>query len=113
MTAPGIDDEYPEYRTNAMTFPPELRNFVDREAWTYAKTMPKWPHEYLVRERVGDEGLFVRLIEHIRSHGYEGTFYSRKITYHDEDGLTYWTMGAPVEETLLGEPSQCSTSSTS
>ena len=84
-----------------MTFPPELREFVDRETWTYAKTMPKWPHEYLVRERVGDEGLFVKLIEHIRSRGYEGTFYSRKITYYDEDGLTYWTMGAPVEETII------------
>ena len=83
-----------------MLFPPELREFVDRETWTYAKTMPKWPHEYLVRERV-DEDHFVQLVKHIRSQGYEGTFYSRKITYYDEDGLTYWTMGAPVEETII------------
>ena len=83
-----------------MLFPPKLREFVDRETWTYAKTMPKWPHEYLVRERV-DEDLFVQLVKHIRSQGYEGTFYSMKITYYDEDGLTYWTMGAPVEETII------------
>ena len=83
-----------------MLFPPELREFVDRETWTYAKTMPKWPHEYLVRERV-DEDHFVQLVKHIRSQGYEGTFYSRKITYYDEDGLTYWTMGAPVKETII------------
>ncbi len=63
--------------------------------------MPKWPHEYLVRERVRDKDHFVQLIEHIRSQGYEGTFYRMKITYYDEDGLTYWTMGAPIEETII------------
>jgi hypothetical protein len=84
-----------------MSFPQQLRDFVDRETWTYAKTMPKWPHEYLVRERVGDEGLFVQLIKHIRAEGYEGTYYRLKITYYDEDGLTYWTMGAPVKETII------------
>lgn len=83
-----------------MRFPTELRDFVDAETWTYAKTMPKWPHEYLVRERV-DEALFVQLVEHIRAHGYEGSFYRRKITYFDEDGMTYWTMGAPVDETII------------
>jgi hypothetical protein len=49
--------------------PPDLRTFVRTETWTYAKTMPEWPHEYIVRERV-DESLFVRLVEHIRVHGY-------------------------------------------
>ena len=83
-----------------MLLPKDLRDFVDSETWTYAKTMPEWPHEYIVRERV-DEDLFVQLVEHIRAHGYEGTFYRRKITYFDEDGLTYWTMGAPVEETTI------------
>jgi len=41
-----------------MSFPEELRELVDPETWTYAKTMPRWPHDYLVRERVSDEGLF-------------------------------------------------------
>ncbi len=81
-------------------FPSELRAFVDGETWTFAKTMPEWPHEYLVRERV-DEGLFVRLVEHIRAHGYEGRFYARTITYYEEAGLVYWTMGAPVDETTI------------
>jgi hypothetical protein len=84
-----------------MSFPPELRDFVDRETWTYAKTMPEWPHEYIVRDRVVDEDLFVQLVKHIRANGYEGHFYRRKITYFDEDGLTYWTMGAPIDETTI------------
>jgi len=84
----------------AEAFPEDVRRFADAERWTYAKTMPEWPHEYLVRERV-DQGLFERLVRHIRTNGYEGRFYQRTITYYDEGGLVYWTMGAPLEETTI------------
>ena len=84
-----------------MSFPQQLRDFVESETWTFAKTMPVWPHEYLVRERVDNEKLFAQLIKRIRTEGYEGTFYRKPITYYDEGGMTYWTMGAPVEETII------------
>ncbi len=83
-----------------MTFPQELRTFVDKQKWTFAKTMPKWPHEYIVRERV-DQALFEQLVWHIRTHGYEGKFYRKTITYYDKAGMVYWTMGAPIEETTI------------
>ena len=54
-------------------FSPELRAFIDNEKWNYAKTMPEWPHEYIVREHV-DESMFVQIVEHIRKHGYVGHF---------------------------------------
>ncbi len=85
---------------DATTLPDDLREFVDSSAWTFAKTMPDWPHEYLVRNRV-DEGLFVRLVEHIRAHGYEGHFYQKTIVYYEEAGMVYWTMGAPLDETTI------------
>ena len=81
-------------------FTDEIINFIETEKWTYAKTMPKWPHEYLVRERV-DERLFLQTVEHIRNFGNEGKFYSKTITYFEDDGLLYWTMGAPIEETTI------------
>ena len=82
-------------------FPLDLRQFVTDEKWIFAKTYSStWPHEYIVRERV-DEGLFLKLVEHIRANGYQGSFYKEKITYYDEDGLVYWTMGASVEETTI------------
>jgi hypothetical protein len=81
-------------------FPEELRRFVNEEKWTFAKTMPRWPHEYIVRERV-DEDLFERLVRHIRADGFEGRFYRRRITYYEADELLYWTMGAPIEETTI------------
>ena len=84
-----------------MRLPPELKAFVNETSWTFAKTYAKtWPHEYIVRDRV-DQSLFLALVEHIRAHGYEGRFYQRTITYYDHDGMVYWTMGAPVEETTI------------
>ena len=81
-------------------FPKELKDFIDSCEWTFAKTMPKWPHHYIVRKRV-DEALFVKVVEHIRREGYEGRFYNRPITYFEEDGLIYWTMGDPIETTVI------------
>ena len=39
---------------------------MDAEEWTFAKTMPEWPHEYLVRKRV-DARLFEHLVTFIRA----------------------------------------------
>ena len=81
-------------------FPEHLRAFVDGERWTFAKTMPEWPHEYIVRDR-DDERLFEELVQHVRAHGHEGRFYAKTLTYYQEAGMVYWTMGAPLAETTI------------
>jgi hypothetical protein len=48
-----------------------------------------------------DEAMFVAMAQHIRTHGYEGRFYRRPIAYYDEDSLTYWIKGSPVQETTI------------
>ena len=48
-----------------------------------------------------NEELFVETVKHIRRHGIEGPFYNKKYIYFEEDGLVYWTMGAPIEETTI------------
>jgi hypothetical protein len=55
-------------RMRTMELTDELKQFINTQNWTFAKTMPTWPHEYIVRERV-DEKLFVSLVEHIRQFG--------------------------------------------
>jgi hypothetical protein len=80
--------------------PPDLWAFIEGQAWTYAKTMPEWPHEYIVRDGV-DEALFERLVVHIRERGRKGMFYKRVIVYYEERGFVYWTMGAPLQETTV------------
>ena len=82
-------------------FPDEMRKFIETTNWTWAKTYADtWPHHYIVRDRV-DEELFVKMVQHIRRFGYEGRFYRMKITYFEEDGLVYWTMGDPIEKTTI------------
>jgi hypothetical protein len=85
---------------HSVELPDILKEFVVTSKWTFAKTMPEWPHEYIVRSNV-DENLFVLLVRHIRVNGYEGKFYKTAITYFEEDGLVYWTMGSPIEETTI------------
>lgn len=82
------------------TLPIQLKGFIQSVEWIYAKSMPEWPHEYIVREKV-DESLFIELVIHIRVYGYEEKFYNKSITYFDHDGMTYWTMGAPIDDTII------------
>lgn len=86
--------------SDSIVLPDALREFVATSKWTFAKTMPEWPHEYLVRDRV-DRVLLEALARHIRQHGMEQRFYQRILNYFDEDGLLYWTMGEPIEETTI------------
>ncbi len=84
-----------------MKLPTNLNTFVTEQRWTLAKTYAStWPHEYIVRDRV-DKELFIQLVRHIRTYGYEANFYRKSITYFDEDGMVYWTMGAPIDETNI------------
>lgn len=85
---------------NTNPFPEKLRAFVGEQKWTFAKTMPQWPHEYIVRGRV-DQNLFEQLVIHIRMNGIEGAFYQETFIYFEEDGMLYWTMGAPIAETTI------------
>ncbi len=80
--------------------PEILHEFIQSSQWIFAKTMPKWPHEYIVRERV-DVNLFNKLVKHIRLFGYQGDFYKKRITYFEYQGMVYWTMGAPIQETTI------------
>lgn len=77
-----------------------LQDFIADRDWTNAKTMPQWPHEYIVRDKV-NEDLFVELVNQIRTFGYEGKFYNKSIIYFDYKRMTYWTMGAPVNDTVI------------
>jgi hypothetical protein len=55
----------------------EVKAFVSTTKWTFAKTYASsWPHEYIVRRSV-DEHLFVELVQHIRTYGYDAHFYNR------------------------------------
>lgn len=79
----------------------QLRKFVESSTWQFAKTMPQTPHEYTLKRNAPDPKLFEQVVVYIRQAGYQAKFGKTIYSYLDIDGWQYWTMGAPVGETIL------------
>jgi len=88
----------------------QARRFVAKSRWIFAKTMPRWPHWYCLRRDAllaGHEDEFLAMVAFIREVGVvrpwprDARVPRYHHTYLDLDGWSYWTMGAPVEETTL------------
>jgi len=79
----------------------DFRRFIAASRWIFAKTMPQMPHEYTLRRDAGDDAEFERFVVLIREAGVPATFEGREYMYLRVDGYKYWTMGSPVEETIL------------
>ncbi|PHY03406.1 MAG: hypothetical protein CK530_01230 [Planctomycetaceae bacterium] len=79
----------------------EIRSFVSKNTWRFAKTMPTLPHWYALRVSAIDEQSFVQFVKEIRSRGTRRRYGGREYLYLDVDGFEYWTMGAPIGETIL------------
>ena len=88
--------------TEGAAFSDQVRDFVDRTPWRFAKTYAAtWPHEYVVRTE-HNAALILALARHIFEHGVEGRFYSQVRKYHPEGGKVYWSMAdAPEGATLI------------
>lgn len=72
-----------------------------REAMTYRETAP---HEYTIREWEKSERAnrdFDQFTTFIRRFGYADFFYKTRHLYWVVDEFKYWTMGWPVEETIV------------
>jgi hypothetical protein len=77
-----------------------LRTYRDRCRWQAARSDP--PHEYTIRSwRPDAADDFVKAANGIRAFGYPEAFYSHVYCYFDLDSLKYWTIGAPLEETVV------------
>ena len=75
------------------------RAFIAKARWQYAKTMPKFPHQYTMKEwgsgqSWGEE--FQTFLHYLWHYGEHRKEYFWKRTYLDIDGYYYWTMGDPL-----------------
>ena len=78
----------------------EIKRFIDENDWTYAKSMPRTPHEYCLKKRCNDHEAFEKFVMFIRENGYKKRFWKKTFIYFDVGGHQYWTMGAPLEDTI-------------
>ena len=80
----------------------KLRSMIARCEWTFAKTMPFAPHEYIVKEKcplTTEE--FEYFVNMQREHGVKERWGKYNNPYLYIDNYKYWTMGAPIEETTV------------
>ena len=79
-----------------------IKKYINSVKWVFARTMPQWPHEYTVREWRPDlDSEFVWFAETIRKYGYRERFLSTVKTYLKFSEHKYWTMGAPINKTII------------
>lgn len=80
----------------------KLRSLISKCQWTFAKTMPTCPHEYIVRNKcaLSDEE-FVFFVQSQREFGVPQQWWKYNFPYLHIDGYKYWTMGDTIENTII------------
>jgi hypothetical protein len=91
-----LQDVFPETPSRVYYDP---RPYIAANAWTFASTMPRNPHEYLMLRDSSDWREHLRFLRWIRSHGRTETFEGRQYKYQTVDEWRYWAL-AP-NDTIL------------
>jgi len=74
---------------------------LDGAKYQFAKTMPETPHYYTLRQTWADQDQFKQVVQAIRDNGEAKQFGGRTYIYFYANGFQYWTMGAPLDKTIL------------
>ena len=70
--------------------------------WTYAKTMPQCPHEYIVRGKTADDETYFAMFRAIEARGVWGKWNNTPRQYlHPGDGYYYWKMTDDIKEGVI------------
>lgn len=78
--------------------------FTEQADWRFAKSVPDWPHFYLVGKELADQAAFEGAKQFVRDCGYDGKFYGMDVRYYEAAGWTYWSspLAKPFEtQTML------------
>lgn len=91
---------------NAIIMLPEeiarLREYIARCKWTFAKSMPWCPHEYIVRGKCDlTDAEFVDFVLLQRKYGTHLRWRKYNHQYLFIDEYKYWTMGDAIENTII------------
>jgi len=80
----------------------KLREMIARCKWTFAKTMPFAPHEYIVRGKCPlSDDEFVYFIDMQRKFGVKERWGKYNNSYLYIDNYKYWTMGESYDVTTV------------
>lgn len=82
----------------------DFGDYVNKQNWIFAKTYAdRAPHEYIVKDKLdkNDMSFFTEIVAFIRHFGFPALFWGHEHIYFYYDGHYYWTMGEPIEETII------------
>lgn len=70
--------------------------------WTFAKTMPHIPHEYIVRGKTANEDTYIAMFQTIESRGEYRDWNGTQYQYlRPGDGYKYWKMTDVLDESTI------------
>jgi len=79
----------------------ELINSVN---WTFAKTMPGIPHEYIVTDHYPEKSVEInKFIAQIQEKGYTKMFYSKEYKYLEIYDYKYWVIENIINRAKIEE----------
>jgi hypothetical protein len=73
-----------------------VNRLLNEAEFRFAKSMPKFPHWYTLRETWKNDSDFVDVVLFIRQNGVKKNFWKRSYIYYSANGYQYWTMGNPI-----------------
>ena len=79
-------------------------SFVNQNKWIFAKTYAeRAPHEYIVKDYLdaNEKTTFKDAVIFVRENGFPAFFGGYEHIYLYYDNHYYWTMGDPVDETII------------
>ena len=77
-------------------------SLIEKATFKFAKTMAHYnPHHYTLRDTWFSHDEFFYAVRLIRRIGEVETYGNKQYTCLNINGFKYWTMGAPVGETIL------------
>jgi len=91
---------------NTLLKSPDIDTLLKNAKFVFAKSMPKLPHHYTLRE-TWDSNTFDYVVQKIRELGVPERFFKKTYIYYYANGYKYWTMGNPVCETKLINRAKC------
>ena len=73
---------------------------IDHLEFVFAKTMPKIPHYYTVKNEQNKE-YYETLFFHILNNGYDDKFFKKTFRYANIGVYKYWIMADNIEESRI------------
>ena len=82
------------------------RDFIEKQKWTFAKSMPHIPHEYIVRQECDNEADYWNLRDYIYAHGIKRFWRGRPGWYLNYNGHKYWAMSRKDDSRIINRAVQ-------